>query len=33
MLGIEKDQKEKATKQKDGINLTEVTKDELTNYV
>ena len=33
MLGTEKDQKEEAAKQEDRINLMEVTKDELTNYV
>ena len=33
MLGIEKDQEEEVAKWEDGINLMEVTKDELTNYV
>ena len=33
MLGTEKDQEEEAAKQENRINLTEVTKDKLTNYV
>jgi len=33
MLGIEKDWEEEAAKWEDRINLTEVTKDKLTNYV
>jgi len=33
MSGTEKDWEEEATKWEDEINLTEVTKDELTNYV
>ena len=33
MSGTEKDWEEEAAKQEDGINPTEVTKDELTNYV
>jgi len=33
MLGTEKDWEEEVTKWEDGINLMEVTKDELTNYV
>ena len=33
MSGIEKDWKEEAAKQKDGINLIEAFKDNLTNYL
>ena len=33
MLGTEKDQEGKAAKQENRINLTEVTKDELTDYI
>jgi hypothetical protein len=33
MSGTEKDWEEEAAKWEDGINLTEVTKDKLTDYV
>ena len=33
MLGIEKDWEEKAAKWEDGINPTEASKDDLTNYL
>jgi hypothetical protein len=33
MLGTEKDWEEEATKWENGINLMEVTKDELTDYL
>ena len=33
MSGTEKDWEEEATKQENRINLTEVTKDELTDYL
>ena len=32
MLGTKKDWKKEVTKQENGINLIEVTKDELTDY-
>jgi hypothetical protein len=33
MSGTEKDWEEEAAKWEDGINLAEVSKDELTNYL
>jgi len=33
MLGIEKDWEKEVAKWEDRINLTEVTKDELTDYI
>ena len=33
MSGTEKDWEEEAAKQKDGINLIEVTKDKLADYI
>jgi len=33
MLGTEKDWEEEVAKWEDGINLTEASKDDLTNYL